>query len=77
MKFDVDERVFIQCQESYDIFEETIVTPTTLKVNFYTVQMNNGEEMNVKTKNIYTEHTAPASGKPSVSLGFFAPEYLK
>ena len=39
--------------------------------------MNNGEEMNVKSKDIYTEHKVPVSGKPSVPLGFFAPEWLK
>ena len=38
--------------------------------------MNDAEEMNVKTKDIYTEHTVPASGKPLVSLGYFAPEWL-
>ena len=77
MKFDIDEPVFIQCQESYDILEGTIVTPPTLKSNFYTVQMTDGEQMNVKTKDIYTEHTVPASGKPSVSLNFFATKWLK
>ena len=77
VKFDIDERVFIQCQELYDILEGTIVTPPTSKSNFYTVWMTDGEQMNVKTKDIYTEHTVPVSGKPSVSLGFFAPKWLK
>ena len=77
MKFDINERVFIQCQESYDILEGTIVTPSTSKSNFYTVQMNDRDETKVKTKDIYTEHTVPASGKSSVSLGFFAPKWLK
>ena len=31
VKFDIDERVFIQCQESYDILVGTIVTPLTSK----------------------------------------------
>ena len=74
MKFDIDEWLFIQCQESYDILEGTIVTPATSKSNFYTVRMNDGEQMNVKTKDIYTKHTVPASGKPSVLLGFFPPK---
>ena len=74
MKFDIDERVFIQCQESYDILEGTTVTPPTSKSNLYTVRMNDGDEMNIKTKDIYTEHTVPASRKPSVSLGLFAPK---
>ena len=39
--------------------------------------MNDQEEMNVKTKDIYTEHTVPASSKLSVSLGFFASKWLK
>ena len=74
VKFDIDERVFIQCQESYDILEGTIVTPPTSKSNFYTVRMSDGEQMNVKTKDIYMEHTVTASGKPLVLLGFFAPK---
>ena len=74
VKFDIDERVFIQCQKSYDILEGTIVTPPTSKSNFYTVRINNGEQMNVTTKDIYAEHTVPASGKPSVLLGFFPPK---
>ena len=76
-KFDIDEQVFIQCQESYDILEGTIVTPPTSKSNFYTVQMNDADKMNVKTEDIYTEHTVPASAKPLVVLGFFAPKWLK
>ena len=51
MKFDIDERVFIQCQKSYDRL--AIVAPPTSKSNFYTVPMNDGEEMNVETKDIY------------------------
>ena len=43
VKFDIDVRVFIQCQESYDILEGNIVTPPTSKSNLYTVRMNNGE----------------------------------
>ena len=77
MKFDIDEHVFIQCQESYDILEGTIITPPTSKSNFYTVRMNDGEEMNFETKDIYTEHTVPASETPSHQLGFFAPAWLK
>ena len=77
VKFDIDERVFIQRQESYDILEGTIVTPLTSKSNFYTVQMTDGEQMNVNTKDICTKHTVPASGKPSVLLGYFDPKWLK
>lgn len=33
--------------------------------------------MNVDTKDIYKEHTVPASGKPSILLGFFASAWLK
>ena len=60
VKVDIDERLFIQCQESYDILEGMIVTPPTSTSNLYTVRMNDDEEMNVKTEDIYTEHTVPA-----------------
>ena len=74
VKFNIDERVFIQCQEAYDILERMIVTRPTLKLNFYTVRMNDGDKVNVKTEDIYTKHTVPPSGKPSVSQGFFTPK---
>ena len=77
VKFDIDEYVLIQYQEPYDILEGTITTPLTSKSNFYTVQMNDADKMNVKTEDIYTEHTVPASAKPLVVLGFFAPKWLK
>ena len=63
VKVDIDERLFIQCQESYDILEGMIVTPPTSTSNLYTVRMNDDEEMNVKTEDIYTEHTVPASAE--------------
>ena len=62
-KFDIDEHVFVQCQDTYDILEGTMVTPPTSKSNFYTIKMGNGDEMNVEAKDIYTEHSVPASGK--------------
>ena len=54
-----------------------MITPPTSKLNFYTIKMGKGDEMNVEAKDIYTEHSVPASGKPSISLGFFAPKWLK
>ena len=54
MKFDIDidECVFVQCQKSYDILEGKIITTPTLKLNFYSVRMNDWEEMKVEAKNI-------------------------
>ena len=66
VNFNIDEQVFIQYQESYDILRGTIVTPPTSKSNFYTIRMSNGDKMNVVPKDIYIEHTVPASGNPSV-----------
>ena len=69
LDFDIDERVFIQYKESYDILEGT---PPTSKSNFYTIRISNRDDRNVETKDIYiyTEYMVPVSGKPSVSLGF-------
>ena len=53
------------------------MTHPTSKSNFYTVRMTDGEKMNVKMEDIYTEHTVPVSGKLSVLLGFFALKWLK
>ena len=38
------------------------MTPPTLKSNFYTVRMTDGEQMNVRAKDMYTEHVWKAVG---------------
>ena len=76
-KFDIDESVFVQCQDTFDIFPATITMPPTSQTKCYTVELDDGTHMDVLPKDIYTEDTVPASGKPSISMGFFRPEWLK
>ena len=51
--------------------------PPTSQTKCYTVELDDGTHMDVLPKDIYTEDTVPASGKPSISMGFFRPEWLK
>ena len=76
-KFDIDKSVFVHCQDTFDIFPATITIPPTSQTKCYTIKLDDGTQMDVLLKDIYTEDTAPASGKPSISMGFFFPEWLK
>ena len=76
-KYEVGETVFIQDKLNFDIFQGTVIMPPTKQTNLYTIEMENGTEEDVKPENVFNEHNVPASGKPSVSLGFFAPDWLK
>ena len=77
-KFSIGERVFVQCQETFDIMEATVTTPPTTKSKFYSVMLSDDSSVHdVEPENVYSEHDAPASGKPSASLGFFRPDWLK
>ena len=75
--FSIGEKVYVQCQNTYDIIPATIRMPPTNKSKFYTVEYKNGDQVDVKSKHIYNETSAPASGTPSVSLGFFRPGWIK
>ena len=76
-KFDIHEKVYIQCQESYDILEATVVTPPTSKSNYYTVKLDDSSNLDVQQEHMFTEHNIPASGKPSLALDFLRPKWLK
>ena len=42
-----------------------------------TVTTKNGDKIDVKQQHLYNSNSAPASGKPSASLGFFSPKWMK
>ena len=76
-KFDISDSVYVQCQDTFDIYPATIAIPPTTKTKFYTVELDDGTSKDVLPQNIYTKDTVPASGKPSISMGFFRPQWLK
>ena len=68
-KFSMCERVFVQCQETFDIMEATVTTPPTTKSKFYSVMLSYDSSVHyVEPEIVYREHDAPASGNPSASL---------
>ena len=77
-KFAIGDRVFVQDNTSYDIMEATITMPPTTKSKYYTVLLtDNSTSYDVDPCDIYNENDVPSSGKPSASLGFFRPDWLK
>ncbi|OEU11655.1 hypothetical protein FRACYDRAFT_244773 [Fragilariopsis cylindrus CCMP1102] len=76
-KFDINEKIYIQCQNTYDILEATVITPPTSKSNYYTVKLDNDNCIDVKQEHMFTEHNIPASGKPLIALDFLKPKWLK
>ena len=67
----------MQCQETLDILPVTVTMIPTSKTKTYTVSTENGEEIEVKRKHLYDGKSVPASGTPSISLGFFTPGWMK
>lgn len=70
-KFDISGSVFIQCQDTFDIFSATIIIPHTSKAKSYTVELDDNKSKDVLLLNIYTKVTVPVSAKPSVYICFF------
>ena len=69
-RFNIGESVFIQCQKTYDVIPGRIKTPPTTATDQYTVTLENGTNIDIDRQHIYDKDSVPASGKPSVSLGF-------
>lgn len=66
----------MQDQETWDIFETTVVTPPTKCTPNYTIHLQDRTFEDVKLEDMYTEYNVPSSGKPSISMGFFCPDWL-
>ena len=64
-------------QTSFDVLPVTIKMTPTLKTKLYTVTLEDGLDVDMSAKHLYDKNSAPASGKPSISLGFFQPEWMK
>ena len=70
-KFDIGQSVFVQCEETYNIFPASIMVPPTSSTKTYSVFLNDTEEIvDVEAHNIYTSENVPSPGKPSDSLNF-------
>ena len=52
--------------------------PPTTKSKHYTITLVDDSSVHeVEPSNVYGPHDVPSSGKPSSSLGFFRPDWLK
>ena len=58
--------------------EATLKMRPTTKSKYYTVLLTDeSTSYDVDPCDIYNENKVPSSGKPSVSLGFFRPDWMK
>ena len=65
-------------QPIYDIFSGVVVLPPTSDTEFYTIQIDDQDNhTDFKPEHVFDENNVPSSGKPSDSLYFFKPEWLK
>ena len=77
-KLSIRDRVFFQDKTPYDIMEATVTMPLTAKSKYYTVLLTDDSTLhNVDPYIVYNENDVPSSGKPSASLGFFCPDWMK
>ena len=77
-KFAINERVFVQEKETYDLLKGTVTIPLTIKSKFYTIKLLDDSSLHdVHPSNMYGENSVLLTGKPSNSCGFFQPDWLK
>ena len=77
-KFSIGERVFMQDKKMYDILEGTVTMPPTTQNKYYTVTLVDDSLVHVVLpSDLYGVNDVPSARKPSLSLGFFRPEWMK
>ena len=77
-KFAICEQVFVQKKETYDMLEGTVMIPPTTKSKFHTIKLSDNSLIHdIPSENVYDEISVLLTGKPSDSLGFFCPDWLK
>ena len=77
-KFSIGERVFMQDNKTYDILEGTVTMPPTTQNKYYTVTLVDDSSVHdVAPSDLYGANDVPSAGKPSTSLGFFRPDWMK
>ena len=63
---------------TYDIMEATVTMPPTTKSKYYTVMLIDDLTFhNVGPCNIYSGDDVSSLDKPSASLGYFRPDWIK
>ena len=76
--FSIGDRVFVQDNQMYDILKGTVTMPPTTYNKYHTITLVNDSSIhNVVPSNLYDENDVQSAGKPSTSLGFFRPHWLK
>ena len=72
-KFNISDCVFMQDNQIYDILEGTVMMPPTTQNKYYTIMLVD----NLAPSDLYDANYVPSAGKPSTSLRFFQPDWLK
>ena len=77
-KFSICERAFMQDNKMYDILEGTLTMPPTKQTKYYTVTLVDDSLVHdVAPFNLYGSNEVLSVGKPSTSLGYFRPDWMK
>ena len=74
IKFNAADAAFVQCQETFDITDITVIMVPTSKTKKYTVQLQATSIRSVNLDHIFDDHNAPVPGTPSMLLAFFCPK---
>ena len=75
-KYNLNDTIYVKTVDSDNIDKGVIVTPPTAQTPLYLILLENGTTINAAETEMYTEGANPES-TPSMSLGFFTPEWLK
>ena len=75
-KFGIGDAVYVRLEDEGDVVTGVVETPPTAISKFYTVKIEDGTLVHVKDEHVFFEEASPA-GTPSMSLGFFTPEWMK
>ena len=68
----------MQDNKTYDILEGTVTMPRTTQNIYYTVTLVDDSLVHdVAPSDLYGANDVPSAGKPSTSLGFFRPDWMK
>ena len=78
LKLNIGDRAFMQDNQTYNILEGTVTMSPTTQNKYYTITLVDDSSVhNVAPFDLYDKNDIPSAGKPSASLGFFRPHWLK
>jgi hypothetical protein len=73
----IGETVYVQQRDSDNILSGIVVTPPTTLTKMYTIECDDGNAIDADPNDLFIDGSTATKGRvPSVSLGFFQPEWM-